>query len=84
MTEQKPQRKGHDFIIGFILGLIPIAVALLLRKTSASWFFFLIAGLILLLCAIGAFIRQRKFIGLGILSLMITAPLLICGACATY
>lgn len=85
MTEQKPQHKGRDFAIGFTAGLLPVATALLLTKSTAgSGFFFLISGTGLLLCAMGAFIRRRKFISLGILSLMITAPLLICGACATY
>lgn len=90
MTEQKPQHKGRDFAIGFISSLIPIAISLFLMNTNrgelalGGTLFLLISGAGLLLCAISAFIRHRRFIGLGILSLMITAPLLICGACSTY
>ena len=89
MTGTKSQRKGRDFAIGFLSGLAPLIISLFMINAGSidivakGLLTILISGAVLFACAMIAFIQHRKFIGLGILSLIITVPLLICGACAS-
>jgi hypothetical protein len=88
MTEQKPQRKGRDFLIGFLSGLAPLTLSLLLMNTGNSSFenlglMLFLGGTVLLFIAMILLLCLRKvFVGLGIFALFVTAPLLIYGACS--
>ena len=73
MTEPKPQRKGRDFAIGFF-GSILVAIPLGLLLPIALVIFLITATII-------AFMKQRKFIGIGILSASVAVPLLLIGSC---
>ena len=91
MTEQKPQRKGRDFLIGFLANLLLIVLMILLLtgiidSPSGSVFALLsiiVGGVSVILPAI-AFIRRRKFIGIGMLAALVAVPLLLVGSCFAY
>ncbi len=80
MTEQKPQRKGRDFAIAFF-GSLFLAV---LSSLWGSLFFMTSTGIGLIAATIFAFIRHRKFIGIGILTALVGAPLLLLGSCYAF
>lgn len=89
MTEPMPPktpRNGRDFAIGYLSGLLPLALTLWMMNVNHFQFlgFILFLGVAaaLFIAMIVMFCKSRKFIGFGILALFITAPLLIYGACA--
>ena len=84
MIEQKKPQRGKDFLIGFIPSLLIALVFLLLLFTSQD--LRILTPLItiamgLFIIAIVAFIRQRIFIGFGILTVLVATPLLLIGSC---
>ena len=90
MTEQQPPklpRNGRDFAIGYLSGLLPLALTLWMMNVSNSdiqiygFYLFLGGGALLFIAMIVMFCKSRKFIGFGLLALFITAPLLVYGAC---
>ena len=81
MTEPVTPRPGKDFILGFIPSLV-VAILVVIATLSAEMFTPLVVGGIgLLSAAIMAVIFRRPFIGVGIITVIISAPLLLIGSC---
>ncbi|MFA6172298.1 MAG: hypothetical protein WC334_09180 [Kiritimatiellales bacterium] len=92
MTEQKPQRKGRDFLIGFfgsafaVVGVLifPLIISDGMGPSMEDFVIGLsyIGGIIFAVVAARAsFTRHRKFIGIGILAATVAVPLLLFGSC---
>ena len=87
MLKQEPQRRGKDFLIGFIPSLILalIAIALLLTVEDFAFLNLLFfTGIGLSIAALVAFIRLRAFIALGIITVLVATPLLLIGSCFAF
>ncbi len=87
MLKQEPQRRGKDFLIGFIPSLILALIAITLLLTIGdlvilNLLFFV--GIGLSIAAIVAFIRLRAFIALGIITVLVATPLLLIGSCFAF
>ena len=84
MTEQKPQRKGRDFAIGFFVGLVPLVLGFILLtgilKGTDSFYFNLLAALTGLITIV-VFWRRHLFIGIGMVTALVAVPLLLLGSC---
>ena len=81
MTEPPP-RNGRDFAIGFfgsILLTVPSMMLLLTEIIGPALAPAILA--VLVLGAVIAFIRKRKFIGIGILIGITAIPFLFVGSC---
>jgi hypothetical protein len=92
MTEPKPQRKGRDFVIGFLGSILLVTTTSILAGITSSFLkgamvdiigiTIYIAGIILVVVVpIITFICHRKFIGFGILTALVAVPLLLIGSC---
>ena len=81
MTKLEPPRRGNDFLIGFIPGLIVAILTGVLMFTIESFtpLFLAIGGLFI--ATIIAFTRHRSFIALGIITVLVATPLLLIGTC---
>ena len=93
MTEQKPQRKGRDFAIGFFGGPLLATIAYILVGMASSFLkkgvsdnveviiIYLASTGLVVVVPIITFVRHRKFIGIGILTALVAVPLLLLGSC---
>lgn len=84
MTEQKPQRKGRDFAIGFFGSLLLALIALVLTIPAKSPAPLFIAAIGAVIATVITFRRHHKFIGIGILAALVGVPLLMLGSCFAY
>jgi hypothetical protein len=92
MTETKPQRKGRDFVIGFLGSILLVTTTSILAGITSSFLkgpMVDVVGILMSIAGIGlvtvvpiiTFICHRKFIGFGILTALVAVPLLLVGSC---
>lgn len=84
MTEQKPQRKGRDFSIGFFGSILLSLPSIIILFTKEHPGLLIGAVVILIIAATAAFLRKQKMIGIGILSGIVAIPALFVGSCFGY
>jgi hypothetical protein len=84
MTQLDPRYRGKDFLIGFLPSLILALINGALVFTSedpAMLNVMFISGAVLLAGAIIALIFRRRFIAVGIVTVLASTPLLMIGSC---
>lgn len=75
------RRNGREFLLGFLPGLL-LAIAAGVPIFTAELFTpIIIVGGGLVMAAVLAFIGRRPFIGVGIITVLVAAPLLLVGSC---
>jgi hypothetical protein len=95
MTEQKTPRNGRDFAIGFfgsilltgigttLVGLLPVFLPNIMVLETFQVLLSLAGIGLVVVIPVMAFVNNRKFIGIGILSALVAVPLLLIGSCYT-
>lgn len=67
-------------VVDFLIGFIGSPAVLLVTTRYAPGYIVLVYLFCLVLCAV-AFVKERRFIGLGILIVLVAVPLIIFGSC---
>ncbi|WP_372846729.1 hypothetical protein [Pontiella sp.] len=74
-------RPGGDFLTGFLAALVVAILAVILMFAAESPNPLFIGAVALAVGGIVALVKRRPFIGVGIFTLLVAAPLLLIGSC---
>ncbi|MBN2161322.1 MAG: hypothetical protein JXR25_01680 [Pontiellaceae bacterium] len=81
MSDDMKNRRGLDFLLGFVCSLAIAILCIFLTFSASSPAPLVIGGAVLLTSAIVSFVTHRPMIGAGVLSMLLISPLLLIGSC---
>jgi hypothetical protein len=81
MSHSEEPRRGKDFVLGFVPALLLAVLGVCLAIGLKTLTPLIGIGAVLACPMILALVKQRPFIALGILTILVGAPLLLVGSC---
>lgn len=76
-----PRRNGREFLLGFLPCLLLAIITIVITIAAESFTPIAIVGIGAVVAAITAFICRRPLIAVGIITVLVAAPLLLIGSC---